>query len=325
MGAGKLGFAGAGLVGVVILGACGGDSSGPDTTLTDQQAQLVGQVAASQVSALAGGLGNFSFTAGEQSQGIFSASRPVGRMFALARRLAGARARAKVFFVDPPADCTPVVVGDPSDSDGDGIPNGVTYSFSAANCSYVDSQTGYNVVITGTAAIDDTDDNDTFFGYNASFGQWTYSVNDGQSTTRIRLNGTSDADVGTGNVTGSDHYSVTLDLGPGENITLAQNWDAGFTPGVGQVIDPQAASLPAGTFDVNGNFGLHGESGGQSGNWSFSLNTTAALQFDPTCGTPDDNQLVGGSLRGAISARTSVGFTVDFNSCGNDPTVALIP
>lgn len=318
----KLGFIGAGLAAAAVLGACGGDSSSPsNTTLNDAQAGIIGQEVASQVGAIAGGLGNLQFSGGGLTQGFFSVGKPGARILSIARRIGGPKAAARIFALDPPTDCIPIVVGDSSDTDGDGIPNGVTYVFNANNCTVIDTVTGYTITVTGSAGFQDTDDADTFFGYAASFGQWTYAVDDGQTTSSIRINGTSGGDVGTGAVSGSDHYSVRFDFGPTDNITVSQNWDTGYTPDQGQVIDPQATNLPPGDFDINGNFGFTGVSGNQSGNWSFAVTTATALAFDPAC--TDENQVVGGSIRGAISANSSVGFTVDFNGCGNAPTVAV--
>jgi hypothetical protein len=319
----KIGLVTAGVTGVLFLGACGSDS-GPstDTSITQSQATVVGTQVADQAAAIAAGLGNFQLSTGGLGQGFFAPSAPGGRTLQLVRRMAGPRA-ARLFLVAPPPDCTPGVAGDSSDTDLDGIPNNVIYTFSSSNCSYATGDTtgagdSLRVTVTGTVALQDTDDSDTFFGYGASFGQWKFSETDGIDTISVRLNGTTTANVGTAAVAGSDHYSVTLALGP-DNVTVSQNWDAGFDPNVGEVIDSAAASLPPGKFALNGVFGFNGVQAGESGDWSFTLTTTDSLVFDPACG--DDNQLVGGSLRGAITAKNSVGFTIDFQNCGVLPTV----
>ena len=316
----KLSLFGTGLVAVVMLGACGSSDEG-STSLNDQQAALIGEAAATQIGAIAGSLGNFQFSgSGAPRASLPPASRADG-CWPSPAAAAGPRAAARLLLLDPPEGCIPIAVGDSADTDGDGIPNGVTYVFNASNCTVLDTVTGITTTVTGSAGFTDTDDADTFFGYNADFGAWTISQTDGVNTQSFRLNGTSDADIGTGNVVGSDHYSVRLNFGPTDNITVTQNWDAGFTPAQGQVVDPQAASLPPGTFGVNGNFGFRGVSGQQSGDWSFALSTTTALAFDPACSDP--NQIVGGSVRGAISGHTTVGFTVDYGLCGEAPVVAV--
>jgi hypothetical protein len=317
---GKLGVTAMG--GVLVLAACGGDSNGPgtSTTLDQAQADVIGGIAAEQVGAIAGALGNYQVSGAGLSQGFFAAGAPGARMMTIARRVGGSRARAAGLLVDPPTGCTPSVVGDSSDTDGDGIPNNATFTFTTANCTVVDTVSGSTASVTGTVAFQDTDDNDTFFGYSVGFGQWRYTLTSGGSSAFIQLNGTTAADVGTGAVSGNDHYAVTVGAGS-DNLTVSQNWDAAYTPDPGEVVDPGAPSLPAGSFAINGNFGFSGQSQGQSGAWSFGLTTTNALAFDPSCG--DINQLTAGSIQGVISANTAVGFTIDLQGCGVTPTVTV--
>lgn len=317
----KLSLLGTGLIAVALLGACGGDDDEGSTTINGAQAGVIGEAAATQISGIAGSLGNFQFSGSGDTQGFFAAGKPGGRLLAIARRVGGPRAAARIFLLDPPEGCDPIVVGDSADADGDGIPNGVTYAFNASNCTVTDTATGDVVVVTGSVGLTDTDDANTFFGYDANFAAWTYAFTSGGNTTSIRLNGTSDADIGTTDVTGSDHYSVKLNFGPTDNVTVTQNWDASFTPGQGEVIDPQASSLPPGAFGVNGNYGFKGVSGNQEGNWTFALSTTTELAFDPAC--VEENQIVDGALRGAISGHTTVGFTVDYGLCGEAPVIAV--
>lgn len=318
----KLGYLAVTVAGAMVLGACGSDN-GPttDTAITQSQAAVVGSQVAGQAAAIASALSDRQLSTGGLGQGFFAPGAPGGRTLRLVRRIAGPRA-ARLFLIAPPPECTPGVVGDSSDTDLDGIPNNAIYTFSSANCSYPFDTTNtgdtIRVTVTGTVSLQDTDNSNTFFGYAASFGHWKYTLADATDTLFVLLNGTSTADVGTAAVSGSDHYSFTLDLGA-DNVTVSQNWDAGFTPDVGEVIDSSASSLPPGQFALNGTFGFNGVSAGQTGDWSFSLTTTDSLAFDPTC--IDDNQLVSGSLQGAISAKKTVGFTVDFTTCGVVPTV----
>jgi hypothetical protein len=320
----KLGYLTVALAGALALGACGSDGPNTDTAITQGQASVVGAQVADQAGAIASALGEFQLSTGGLGQGFFAPATPGARILSIVRHAAGPRAAAMLFRAAGPEDCNPGVTGDSADTDGDGIPNNVIYVFTSSNCTFfagdtTDAGDSLFVTVTGSVALHDTDDSDTFFGYNAAFGQWKYSITDGTTTIFVKLNGTSTADVGEAAVSGSDHYSITLNLDAANNATVSQNWDASFTPDVGQVVDSAAASLPPGEFDINGTFGFSGSASGQSGHWSFTLSTTNPLLFDPQCG--EDNKLVGGSLQGAITAKNSVGFTVDFQDCGTLPTI----
>lgn len=50
----------------------------------------------------------------------------------------------------------------------------------------------------------------------------------------------------------------------------------------------------------------------------FVLDTPEKLEFSHACEVSNNQPFVGGILRGRFNGRSSVGFTIEFNSCGND-------
>jgi hypothetical protein len=313
--ASKLGFLSMALA--TALGACG-DDGGPktDTTLSASEAQAIGNQAVSQVAALVGGVGSFSFAESNLTQGFFTAGSPGGGILTTARRMAGSRPTVQALLLDPPAGCTPDVNGDPADDDGDGIPNGASYSFNALNCSYTDTD---NNTTTVTGSVSLGDHGSSLYGYDVAFNNWRVSVATPSSgTTYVELDGAADADVVSSAAAAHEDYAVTLFLDASNNITFSNAWVFTYAPGQSQVIDPADGVFPSGDVGLAGTFRLSGEFGGESGNWAFSI-AAPTLTFDPAC--PENDYIVGGTLQGAITARNSVGFDVTYHDCGTPPDV----
>jgi hypothetical protein len=316
----NLGLATAGLAGALAIGACGGDSGGPKsaTTIDQSQAAVVGEAAAGQIGALANGLITFNsppvggldggFLAPQSVSGRFLAATIGGRSPAIRRALA-LLARADT--------CNPTV-SNSTDTDGDGIEDNNTITFSASNCTFLDTLTGVQFSVAGSVHIQDTDDANTFYGYAIGFSGFGVTLTDtsGQSPDLgYSLNGSFGSDVGTGSATATQNLRSSFRVGATTVFADAAVWTVGYAPTSG-TIDPLATQLPAGGIDVNGSYAFSGDAGsGNSESWSFGVRTNTSLQYDGSC-TDDLSPFTSGTMDVYIVANQTVGFNVAYGGCG---------
>jgi len=313
-----------GLAAALALGACGGGDGGggTSTSLDPAQAAVVGEVAATQVSGMASGLTNFNYSGGSLGGGFFAPATPGGRLIgALVKGAPSLRHRAAFqAFVQRQDDCSPTV-DDETDSDQDGVPDNALYTFA---CSFTDSITGDDFSVTGTIGVQDVHDVANGFGFNITFTNFTFasSFTDQQNNTtefETEVDGSYGTDITTAAVGATQDVAWAFRLNGRRVFFSSWDWNVGFTPDAGTV-DWVAADFPAGTFDINGDFIFSGDAGQDSGDWAFSLNTTNALVYDGSCAL--EPPFASGTIEGAIIARTSVGFTINYTGCGSAETIA---
>jgi len=317
----------AGLLALVALAACGGGSSGPNTntSITQAQADAMAGTAEVQVAAVTSGLASFSGGFGGLTGGFFAPSTPSGRALAVATRMAPPAFRSILSRTPPASGCDPVVTGDSTDTDGDGIVNNATYTFSAANCSYDDGQ-GNSIAINGSITLQDTDNQTVLFGYTIGFGQWgvtsVSTTQQGTQTFVFTVDGDQSGSVTAGDASAAEDITYTLSLDGSRVASFTSTTGLTYTPSSG-TIDPGSQSrLQSGTFALTGSFSFNGSSQTTAdGNWSFSLGTTSSLAYDETCFA--ESPFTGGQITGNITANRSAGFTIDYGpSCGETTITA---
>jgi hypothetical protein len=304
---------------VAALGACGGDSGGPKsaTTITQQQATVIGDAAASQIGSIAGSLTTFSAPSVGGVGGLFAPQTVSGRFLAAAIGRRSPQLRDGLALISRAGACQPAVT-DSTDTDGDGIEDNATYTFTGGNCTYTDTASGTTISIVGSVHVQDTDDANTFYGYAIGFTGFGITVSDTSAATpdiSTSLSGSFGTDVGVGGATGTENLHTTFKLGA--NTVFADNavWTVSYTPSAGPV-DTTVAQLPAGDLDINGQYSFSGDDGsGNSQAWAFGVQTTQSLAYDGTC-TDDQWPFDAGIVNVYIAANQTVGFTVTYNGCG---------
>lgn len=316
----------AGLMALVALAACGGDS-GPktSTTITQTQAGAIGGLAESEVGSVVSGLSNFTGGYGNLTGGYFAPTTPSGRALATAARMAPAVLRPALSRMPADTACHPTVTGDTTDVDGDGVPLDLTVSFSAANCSYDDGQ-GNSVALTGAIRLQDTDDQTVLFGYRVDFTSWgvnvTQTTQQGTQTGSILVNGFQDGSVTGTNASAGENISYRARLNGSTVFTFASATNISYTPGTG-TIDPGSQSrLQSGSFALSGSFSFNGSAQTNAdGSWAFSLVSSTPLAYDETCSA--ESPFTGGQITGNITANQSAGFTIDYGpACGQTSITA---
>jgi hypothetical protein len=300
---------------MLALGACGGDS-GPSgtTTINSQQAQVIGDQATSQIGDITSGLTNFSFSGGGLGGGFFSRAALRMPMSTLERVLPPsyrsqlARIRA--------GGCDPAVAGDSADSDGDGIENNVTYTFSAANCFYQDSA-GNGFAVTGSVSVEDTDGGATLWGFGLDLNRLKVLFYTDSSSAGFEWDGTYGATVTALSASTSRHFVTKFHANNQTPFVFRDNWTLTFTPDSGSIDPTTQGTLPDGTFDVTGSYNWSGNFGQADGDWSFNLSTPTPLHWSSAC-DGFDPPFNAGQLRAAINGHSNVGFTVDYGpNCGD--------
>lgn len=309
--------------GVLALGACGGGDGGGggSTTIDPNQASVVGEVAASQISGMAAGLTNFSASGSSLGGGFFAPAAPGGRLVgAMMAKAPSAQHRMAFAAFAQSAVCTPTE-SDSTDSDGDGVADDNLWTW---NCSEVDSLTGNQWNVTGTIRVQDTRDVATGFGYGITFSNFRFATTfdngqGGTSTIATVVNGTYGADVSQTSAMADQNVTWTYRL-DGQRIFLSSwDWSVGFTPSAG-TIDWAGADMPAGSFNISGDFAFSGDAGQEAGDWAFSLTSTQPLAYDGSCAL--EPPFGSGVIEGAIIANTSVGFTITYTGCGQAEVIA---
>lgn len=304
-----------------LLSACG-DDGGPSasTSISQAQAQILGEEAAGQVGALASSIATFGVSSGSVG-GEFLLRAPVSRLMQVAGKSAHPALRSALARLTGPEDCQPDV-SDDTDTDADGIPDNAVLTF---DCQFVDDDTGYPVAVTGGVSFQDTDGGTTLFGYTIGFDDFsllaTIPSQSGDQLLEFQFDGNTGVDVRSGVASAFEAITWRTRLNGDRILLVANDWDVSYTPESG-TIDPGASTAPAGAFAVDGNFTWNGDFDGAGGNWGFSLDTTAPLEYNGTCDHerwPFDS----GVVRGRINANQDVGFTVDYQGCGEVPTVTI--
>jgi hypothetical protein len=316
----RLKLVGAGIVAVLAMAACGGDDNSGSTDITPVQAAVVGGAAVDQLGGLANGLSHFNTPGvGGLASGFFAPAAPGGRMFATTLGRLNPTIRRSMALLSRAADCVPGE-SDPTDTDGDGIQDDNVVTFTAANCSFADTTDAGEplaVTVTGSVRIQDTDGATTLFGYRVGIAGFTVTVADtisGTPDVSVMVTGGFDADVQGSLANASENLRTSLLLNGNKVVGDHANWALGYTPIAG-TITLGSETLPAGEFTVNGSYDWNGAYNNAQGDWSFSLQTPLPLLWDGAC---DDDQwpFEEGQLKGAITARRSVGFKVDYVGCG---------
>ena len=289
----------------LLAGAMACSDSTPNivtTTMDASEADVVGRQAADLLGPAAGGLMAFDPDEAVLGLGFLFPTGPSGPsprplLAPIARALAG----------NAPG-CSPEQ-SDPTDTDGDGIYDDNTVTFTAANCTTVDPD-GLPLVATGTIRIRDQG---TLFGWLVNFTSLSIKVGDATAHDQVTVNGSYAADVGAAGASATQKLSAIVVSTSEGNYSFSDDWALSFAPSGGGVI-VAGGPFPAGAFDLAGSFSYTG--GGR--NFLLSLLTTQPLAIDGACSGQPPFQ--SGQVVGEITARRSAGFLITFNGCGLDPT-----
>ena len=269
------------------LAACN-DNTDPGTDpLTAQNAQAVGDAAASTA--------DLALLAVNPSVPTFGSGFPL--LFAAGRPLA-----PRLGF-SPPAGSIPdgcPAASSLTDTDGDGVPDDATWTYTAELCTETD-EAGNRSVITGSVGLSDPG---LTAGYNLDMNSLTASYYESGATVpaarlgmdgQWALRGTSDA------LSLDQHYNVALTVGS-HSAVLANTLEVAFDAAADNIA--WGVPLPDGTLSIDGAWQVDADD--QSHH--LVLYTLTPLTYDDACG---------GFVGGAIQAAGEGGaVTVTWTACG---------
>lgn len=282
----------------LALTACG--SSDENADLNSANAQQVGGALAAQVTAFPA-----AFTAADLSTGSVGGGFFGTPALAMARWAAPSIQGGYLLAPCPTVD-------DLTDSDGDGVPDNATFTFTQADC------TNGSLYAAGTIHI--IDPSPTAVGYTGTFGNFLiHFTGQGTDFAQIKLNG-SHSVLGTATAaTLSENLTTTLDgASSGQTLqgSLTNNWSIQFDVAQGQNIVMDDI-LPSGDFTAQGTFvyDINGE------RFSMSIQTVVPLAYDSSC-NGEIHPFTAGELRAHLGGPNGqVYVRVTYTGCGIEPTV----
>lgn len=287
------------------LAACSGNDGPALTTAMDSaQAAMVAGQASDLFSPTANGLLQFDPDEAVLGLGYLI---PTGPSTPVARRPLLGRLRLALAGRAP--GCDPVQ-SDPTDSDGDGIFDDNTITFTAGNCTTTDGD-GNPLVVSGTIRIREQDG---LFGWLVDLTSLNLKFGDATSSTTFLANGYYQAVIG--GLGASARQKLSLQVTDTEDGVYAftDNWVVTYTPDNGQEI-VAGGPLPAGAFGVTGAF-TYTRSGAV---FRLTLVTALPLTVDGVCtGHPP---FTGGQVVGTIDSHPQAGFLITYTGCGLDPLI----
>lgn len=328
-----IGAVSAGLIGAVLLGACGGET-GPSYASSIDSLTLV-SVAADNRSMLTSTLVNVF-----KDQGIGMPVPAPGQAGSAPQEQA---IRLAIAFVDrigpltevhglprPSADrplpsggpgpeavfaaCQPVETGVDEegyviDSDGDGVPDDYSADFGAAGCSVSDG--GFVQNFKGKYRIQDTGvgfRSFRFTGYHllnkytyGGTGEYVSREVDGVETASLTTTGathTLDVDIVVRINTYSQKQRASLSVTENTSFTATGALSLG-------------GALPNGSLSFGGEYVLMEEQTG-GGNYRFQYGTTLPMAYTAACGNFTD-----GTLVGTLSGNSDARFVMDWTNCNS--------
>ncbi len=214
-----------------------------------------------------------------------------------------------------PAGCRTVVSGLETDTDADGVPDDVTYQFSAVACA---RNLTFNRTRTLSGKVRLQDVNPTvkdgsYLETSTNFA-FTEERNGNPSFSEIR-NGTRKLTLlDTQRLTRENDIVTRLDLAllPDQKLVNQMRFDFTSSGGAVKLNQP----LPAGTVQISG--GIQAARG-TAPLRGFTVTTESALQYDPTC---TQQRITGG----VVVLRFTLGaIRITFQPCGSSPTSTRIP
>jgi len=271
---------------VFSLAGCGSSSTAPNATsfksLTQAQQQQFETVAVTEVTANVSSLINLNPYSG------FGFSRVAARRGGAMMQLISPKSRGPRF--QGSGSCI-TNSGDQTDADGDGVPGNATATWACVTALNpgVDS-------ISGTLTIADPTANTADLDYNANVNLALAEHGTSNGDLGFVLKGQSQLTNTAGSISESGNGSFLVTIansasGNGSeklttNSTVTYTYSGGLLTSFG--------SLPAGTFNINGNWSFVVTSTNLNANLSFQVSTPGGLAVDQTNCNNNDGHVVSG-------------------------------
>jgi hypothetical protein len=220
----------------------------------------------------------------------------------------------------PPAPCAPTSVGT-ADANSNGIPDDITTTYTAANCSYTNGGTA--VVVTGTVRLQEVAG---LYGYRVTYGNFNTVGRKGDSTYTTAVDGS--VEYVYANATSArsqDNLAITLAVGSSlgsVSLTRQGAFSTTFTPSGSNTIATNR-SLPTGSLSLAGTLtiiaavtGNQIAPGGQSSQTiTMNVSTTTAMNASQACS--GDASIDSGQMTATVTGSQTGTAVARFTTCGS--------
>ena len=211
-----------------------------------------------------------------------------------------------------------VTPSSPTDTDGDGVPDDASYTFTAPPCRY-EGIRGFDLDVVGQLRITDPAPETAGFGATVTLTGLRFSLTaeDSDKDYSVTRNGTVTL---TGSAAGLEQ---TVDLQVLRTFTglpdasVEHQWTVGFDPEATLQINQP---LPSGSVTVAGT--VNWARGSES--FSLTVTTATALHYDATC-EATGQRFDDGELRVAGTFDETPGYVrITWEDCGDDPSIEFV-
>ncbi len=207
-------------------------------------------------------------------------------------------------------DCPTVTPPDPTDTDGDGIPDSVTYTFTAANCTL--SSEGTTLVYSGGISIADATPTIPGLAYRESINNINLQETSSSEDVTVTYNGSVAVGETLSSITEAVNYTfgaaVTGTSNGPENLTFAENLTETYSFPATNTLLVEGDALPAGTLTLTGSETVTLN----STVYNFTVSTPTALSVDQGCATA----ITAGVITVTFTGNASGADTITWTSCG---------
>jgi len=277
----------------LTLGACGGDTQGPDdaTPLTDAQARELETAATDETEESLAALFEEDF------------DDPFG--FAAAPAAPAASAECP--------DRSPRI---PENPDGDRVPTVLTISYDPANCTR-SGREGGSATLFGTRRVSDPFPTVAGFDRDVVLEGLGFELQRDDATLRVTRDGSRTVRATAGSLNATEDVTVTRVLTPGGSTSMRKQGTAAFTPDEGAAL-AAGRPRPSGTLTLAGTLAWDGV----ERDAAFTLTTVTPLHYDAACTESRPAQRFdAGELRYArsVGGRSRGYLRVQFTGCGQRP------
>jgi hypothetical protein len=221
-------------------------------------------------------------------------------------------------FSTGPADDPCVAPSSATETDGDGVPDDASYTFTAPPCRYTDVR-GFTLDAVGQLRIVDPVPETPGFGANYTLTnlRFSLSADDSDQDYSVTRNGTISLTGDPAGLELATELQVLRSFTGLPDAAAEHQWTVGFDPeNTLQINQP----LPSGSMTVAGTAGW------SRGDENFSLTVTTAtpLHYDASC-EATGQRFDDGELRVSGTFDETPGFVrITWEDCGDDPSIEFV-
>jgi hypothetical protein len=205
------------------------------------------------------------------------------------------------------------------DTDGDKVPNSVTYTFALPQCAGLIEGTNTTLSVVGALRFQDPAPTTAGFAVTATLTDLTATISDGTNAFSINRDGTVQVSATTLGLSQSQNVTVILSATGQPTLTVHSNWSATFVPSAAIV---SGEPLPSGVLTPSSTIST--SRGGKD--FTFTLTAPAPLQYSAACAASElsGSPFSAGELRATLTGPSGNGYLrIRWENC-DQPQVIFV-